>query len=56
MEKEEVEDTVLQGKKGDMVVMGVEYKTTSTGRQKFGGTINWPQFPSSELALQGFYS
>lgn len=44
VEQEQVADSVSQSTEGDLIITGVEYKATSAGQQRFGGTSTWPQY------------
>ena len=48
------EPTVHYGDNGDVSITRVEYKAMSAGRERFGDTLNWPQFGHNEEELVRF--
>ena len=49
-------DSVQYGSNGDVVVTRVDFKPTSSRRERFGaGTKGWAQFNYDEEPLQEFY-
>ena len=49
-----VPSTVKQTDDGEVCITKVEYRATSAGRQKFGGTVGWDKFPSDDPELVRF--